>query len=160
MLLCVFAPEASNKHSSTLNEEQQQQAVPAPSTQQQQGISDPHQQQQQQQRLLPPPAAGGSNLVHSASTPCLSHTAAGSGCNALAPAVNGGSSSGVSQPAPAAAAAAAPGGGFVLPPDALKLRREMRLLAGRLAEMSQTCARLQQVRPSQCARERGQGLCV
>jgi hypothetical protein len=47
---------------------------------------------------------------------------------------------------PAAAPAAAPtAAGVGLPPDALKLRGEMRLLASRLQEMTAMCARLQQV---------------
>lgn len=44
------------------------------------------------------------------------------------------------------AAAAAPGSGGGMPVEALGLQREMRLLAARLAEMTQTMAKLQQVR--------------
>jgi hypothetical protein len=56
---------------------------------------------------------------------------------------NGGSSVAAASGSSGISTAAA---GLVLPPDAVKLRKEMRMLASRLAEMTQTCARLQQVR--------------
>lgn len=162
MLTLLTGHAAGAKHNSSvsLNEPQQQQ--------QQQSQSKQQQQQQRLTELTKPtsstalpamPAAALVKASAAAASPSLSLSAAGgtsrAGDTAAAAAAGStGAIGGLISSSSMAAGPASSGGSSSVtsvtaagvPVEALRLRREMRLLASRLAEMQQTCTRLQQVR--------------
>lgn len=159
-LLTGHAAGAKHNSSVSLNEPQQQQ--------QQQSQSKQQQQQQRLTELTKPtsstalpamPAAALVKASAAAASPSLSLSAAGgtsrAGDTAAAAAAGStGAIGGLISSSSMAAGPASSGGSSSVtsvtaagvPVEALRLRREMRLLASRLAEMQQTCTRLQQVR--------------